>query len=159
MIFVALGTQDKSFTRLLETIERQIEMGNIKDKVIVQAGYTKFISDKMEIFDYISMSEFEKNIDKCDLFITHGGVGNILTALQKGKKIIAAPRLAKYKEHTNDHQIQIVNSMAEGGYLLKFDEQANMTEVLEKAKTFKPKKWHSNTDKFNHKLLEYINGN
>ena len=86
MIFVALGTQDKSFTRLLETIERQIEMGNIKDKVIVQAGYTKFISDKMEIFDYISMSEFEKNIDKCDLFITHGGVGNILTALQKGKK-------------------------------------------------------------------------
>ena len=51
MIFVALGTQDKSFTRLLETIERQIEMGNIKDKVIVQAGYTKFISDKMEIFD------------------------------------------------------------------------------------------------------------
>ena len=30
MIFVTLGTQDKSFSRLLDAIEKQIENGNIK---------------------------------------------------------------------------------------------------------------------------------
>ena len=42
MIFVSLGTQDKSFKRLLDAIEKQIDKGNIKEEVIVQAGYTKY---------------------------------------------------------------------------------------------------------------------
>ena len=44
MIFVTLGTQDKSFNRLLEKVDRQIDLGNIKEKVIVQAGFTKYNS-------------------------------------------------------------------------------------------------------------------
>ena len=43
MILVSLGTQDREFTRLLQAIEREIINGNIKEKVIVQAGETKFI--------------------------------------------------------------------------------------------------------------------
>ena len=49
MIFVTLGTQDKGFPRLLEAIDREIELGNIKDKVIVQAGLTDYNSKNMEI--------------------------------------------------------------------------------------------------------------
>ena len=48
MIFVTLGTQDKSFTRLLEAIDREIDNGTIKEKVIVQAGLTKYKSKNME---------------------------------------------------------------------------------------------------------------
>ena len=36
MIFVTLGTQDKSFERLLRDIQKQIDLGNIKEKVVVQ---------------------------------------------------------------------------------------------------------------------------
>ena len=50
MIFVVLGTQDKSFERLLKAIDEQIEMKNIKEKVIVQAGscllYTSDAADE-----------------------------------------------------------------------------------------------------------------
>ena len=38
MILVVLGTQDKQFTRLLEAVDREIEKGVIKEKVVVQAG-------------------------------------------------------------------------------------------------------------------------
>ena len=38
LIFVSLGTNDKSFERLLKTIDKEIEKGNIKDKVIAQSG-------------------------------------------------------------------------------------------------------------------------
>ena len=81
MIFVTLGTQDKEFTRLLEAIDREIEKGNIKERVVVQAGYTKYESKNMEIFDLISTDEFNKYIKSADLIITHGGAGSILTAI------------------------------------------------------------------------------
>ena len=53
MILVTLGTQDKTFVRLLDEIDKLINKGIIKDKVIVQAGFTKYSSDNMEIFDLI----------------------------------------------------------------------------------------------------------
>ena len=87
MIFVTLGTQDKEFPRLLEAIDKAIEKGEIKEKVIVQAGNTKYQSENMEIFDLISPDEFNKYIDNCDILITHGGVGSIITAVKKGKKV------------------------------------------------------------------------
>ena len=57
MILVTLGTQDKKFTRLLEAIQKQIDKGNIKDKVIVQAGCTKYESKDMEILDLLHYIE------------------------------------------------------------------------------------------------------
>ena len=51
MIFVTLGTNDKSFKRLLDAFEKEIELGNIKDKVIVQSGFTKYNSKKMKVID------------------------------------------------------------------------------------------------------------
>ena len=108
MILVILGTQDKGFPRLLKAIDREIKKGNIKDKVVVQAGSTKYSSKNMEIFDLLPGPEFEKLMDDADIIITHGGVGSILSAIKKNKKVIAAARLAKYKEHHNDHQKQVI---------------------------------------------------
>ena len=159
MIFVALGTQDKSFERLLKIIDENIQNKVINEKVIVQAGYTKYKSDNMQIFDYVSIDDFNKYINECSLFITHGGVGNILTTLKLNKKVIAVPRLAKYKEHTNDHQLQIVNNFYKKGYILRLLETDDFKDVYEKAKNFEPKKWVNNNDLLISKLKEYIDNN
>ncbi len=156
MIFVTLGTQDKPFKRLLDAIQKQIDNGNIKEKVIVQAGYTKFYSNDMEIYDLINMDDFDKLIKDCNILITHGGVGNILTGLKYGKKIIAAARLAKYGEHTNDHQLQIVDKFADEGYILKLDNFNKLNDVLKKAIKFEPKEYVSNTENFCRHLMEEI---
>ena len=57
MILVLLGTQNNSFNRLLEEIERNIENDNIKEEVLVQAGCTKYKSKKMKIFDFVSRED------------------------------------------------------------------------------------------------------
>ena len=88
MILVILGTQDKQFPRLLEAVDKAIDDGTIKDKVVVQAGQTKYESKNMEIFDLLPSPEFNKLMDEADLVITHGGAGSILTAIKKGKKKI-----------------------------------------------------------------------
>ena len=156
MILVVLGTQDKEFSRLLEAVDKEIERGNIKDKVVVQAGQTKYESKNMEILDLVSAPEFDKLLDKADIVITHGGAGTILNSIKKGKKIIAAARLAKYKEHHNDHQKQIIKEFADQGYLLELKDFNKLGKMLEKVKSFKPKKFVSNTDNMVKLLENYI---
>lgn len=116
--------------------------------MIVQAGFTKYKSDKMKIFDLISQEDFSNYMQKADLIITHGGVGSIITALNHGKKVIAAPRLSKYGEHVNDHQLQIIKCFEQKNYILPLYDFEKLNEVIEKSKTFIPSKFISNRDNF-----------
>lgn len=154
MILITLGTQDKQFYRLLEAVQKQIDNKVIKDKVIVQAGCSSdFESKDMEIFDLIPMDEFDNLIKECDILITHGGVGSIITGLKNNKKVIAAARLEKYGEHVNDHQLQIIENFTNSGYIMSLDNFDELDQILNKIKKFKPKKYKSNTKKFI-KILE-----
>lgn len=156
MILVTLGTQDKTFDRLLKAIDKQIKKGNIKDRVVVQSGFTKYESDNMEVFDLIPMKTFDKLMDEADLVITHGGVGSILSAIRKNKKVIAIPRLSKYKEHTNDHQKQIVEEFVNKGYILTCKDLNKIDLVIEDTKTFEPKKYKSNNNKIIKIIEDFI---
>lgn len=156
LILITLGTQDKQFYRLLEAVQKQIDNKKIKEEVIVQAGCSSdFKSNDMKIFDLIPMDEYDELIEKCDVLITHGGVGTIITGLKNNKKVIAAARLEKYKEHVNDHQLQIVENFTNSKYILSLDNFDELDKVIEKAKKFKPKKYKSNNEKFI-KLLKAI---
>ena len=156
MILVALGTQDKGFPRLIEAVETQVKLGNIKEKVIVQAGSTKYKSDILEIFDYIPIDEFKKHIENARVIITHSGVGTIISGLNNNKKLIVAPRLKKYKEHVNDHQLQILENFSEEGYVLPLVDFSKLEEVLKQVETFTPKEFVSNNENFLEKLKKEI---
>jgi len=155
LIFVMLGTQKQSFERLLNYIENS----KLSDQIIVQAGYTKFKSEKMEIFDFISYDEIEKNIKKADLIITHGGTGSIIDSLKYEKKVIACARLKKYQEHIDDHQLELINIFAEEGYLLELNENKNLDDLLNNLDKFKPKKYISNSQDFIDNLVKEIDRN
>lgn len=149
MILITLGTQDKPFYRLLEAVQKQIDNKKINDKVIVQAGISAdFKSKDMEIFDLIPMDEFDKLISECDVLITHGGVGSIITGIKNNKKVIAAARLKRYGEHVNDHQLQIIENFVNSGYILPLDNFNELDVVLDKTTKFKAKKFKSNTKEF-----------
>ncbi len=156
MILVTLGTQDKPMTRLLEKIENEIQNGSITDEVIVQAGYTKFKSDNMKIFDLIPIDELEDLTKKADIIITHGGVGSITAPLKLGKTVIACPRLKKFNEHTNNHQLEIIESFSKLGFILSFNEDDNLADILAKASTFVPKPFTSNTNNMINLIDKYI---
>lgn len=156
MILVLLGTQDKSFKRLIEAVEKQVINKNIKEKVIVQAGTTKYESKYLEIFDLLPEEELTKLIQESSLVITHGGVASILTALKNNKKVIAAARLKEYKEHDNDHQLQIIKEFKSEKYILELKDFDKLDLLLKESKEFKQKKYKSNNKKFITDLTDYI---
>lgn len=159
MILVLLGTQDNSFHRLLDKIQELIDKKVIKEEVVVQAGRTKYQSKDMKIFSLVSQDKLKELTEKADIVITHGGVGSIVMSLKMGKKVIAVPRLSTFGEHVNDHQIQIVDSFDKQGFLIGVIELDNLEKALEKAKTFKPKKFVSQTDNMIKIIEDFIDNN
>lgn len=156
MILVGLGTQDKSFDRLLKQIDKEIKNGNITEEVIVQAGYTKYESKNMKIFDYVTQEELNEYVKKARLIITHAGVGSMLVGLENNKKVIAVPRLEKYKEHANDHQVQIAEQFSEEGYVIYLKNLKDLGQIINDIDNFKPKKLKHNT-KIIETIEEFIN--
>lgn len=142
MILVLLGTQNNSFHRLLEEIEKNIENGNINEEVVIQAGYTKFESQtkkqQVTVFNTIPKNELDNLIEKANLVISHGGVGSMVTANQKGKKVIAVPRHKKYHEHVNDHQVETIQIFAKRGYVMPLNDVQELAKALKEVKDFNP---------------------
>ena len=153
MILVLLGTQNNSFHRLLEEIDKNIEDGTISEEVIVQAGYTKFNSKNMKIFDLIPKEKLEELQESASLIITHGGVGSIVSSIEKNKKVIAVPRLHEYEEHVNNHQKEIVTDFDKKGYIIGIENVEDLKEAIIKSKTFEPVEYQSNNQKML-KILE-----
>lgn len=56
------------------------------------------------------------------------------------------PRLAKYGEHINDHQKQIIEKFDEAGNIIGVSDLDNLSKYLKMVKKFKPKKYKSNTN-------------
>lgn len=156
MILVLLGTQNNSFVRLLQEVEKNINSGNITDEVVVQAGYTKYNSNKMKIHNLISSQEMEQLVDEANLVISHGGVGSTLQCVKKGKVVIGVPRQKKYNEHVNDHQKQLIETFASQGYIIGIKEVADLEKALKQAKEFRPKKYISNTENMIRLIEEYV---
>ena len=51
------------------------------------------------------------------LIICHGG-STVLGAIRLGKVPVVMPRMTKYHEHVNDHQVQFVRALAAEGWLI-----------------------------------------
>ena len=159
MILVTLGTNDKPFTRLLDAVEHAIEEGIIQEEVIVQAGFTKYKSDRMKVIDYIDREQFADYLAKADLLITHGGAGTIMTGLNKGKRILAAARLSAYGEHVNDHQIQLLEAFESKGYLIYMKNLDDIRPYLKAAETFVPEPYVSQRDHMASLIENWIDEN
>lgn len=156
MILVMLGTQKNDFSRLLKEIENCINDGIIKEQVIVQAGSTKYQTDKMQIFDLIAREDLDKKKQEARIIITHGGVGSIVGSLKMNKKIIAVPRLKQYGEHVNDHQKQIVENFDKQGYIKGVFDIKDLKQALQDIESFTPKKFESNTQSIINIVENYI---
>ena len=109
MIFITLGSQKFQFNRLLKKVDELIGEGVVKDDVFAQIGASDYKPKNYAYKEFLSREEFVEKTNLCDLIITHGGTGAIIGAIKKGKKVIAIPRLEKYGEHVDDHQLQLLD--------------------------------------------------
>ncbi len=146
MIFVTLGSQKFQFDRLLRAIDMQIGSGRITDTVFAQTGYSSYVPENFGYKDFLDRDEFSCMQNKCDIIITHGGTGAIVSALKKSKKVIAVARLEKYGEHVDDHQLQIIKQFTRSGLICECNDCDRLGEIIEQVRNTDFVHYVSNTE-------------
>ena len=158
MIFVTLGSQKFQFNRLLKELDRLVAENKIDDKVFAQVGYSDYKPEHYEYKDFLDRDEFKKIMSESHTVIAHGGTGAIITAVKQGKKVIAIPRLAKYGEHVDDHQIQLVDEFKELNLIEPVYDEKDLERAINESKTKTYNKYVSNTDSIVEDIEKFIEG-
>lgn len=122
MIFVTVGTNKFSFNRLIKKIDELIRDGKITEKVVMQIGHSTYEPKYASWFRFESYEKIKELTKKARLVITHAGVGSILTSLSFNKITIVVPRMKKFNEHIDDHQVELARELSkESKVLVVFD--------------------------------------
>lgn len=156
MIFITLGSQKFQFNRLLTEIDNLIEEGNIEEEVFAQIGYSDYKPKNYKYKEFLDRDEFSSVMKKCDRVITHGGTGAIISAIKQGKKVIAIPRLKKFDEHVDDHQLQIVEEFKKMNFIETTTNIKNLDKLLNRLNEIEYRRYISNTGNILESIVSFI---
>lgn len=112
MILVTIGLM-YGFDRLIKEMDEIA--GRVGEEVIMQIGETTYEPKNARYFRFASKEEMDGLYDDARVVVCHAGVGSVLTALEYGKPVIAVPRRKKYREHIDDHQLDISRELEKQG--------------------------------------------
>lgn len=158
MIFVTVGSQKFQFDRLIRSVDALVASGAVNGGAFAQTGACTYVPEHMGHEAFLDREAFRSQMDACDVVVTHGGTGAIISAVKDEKKVIAVPRLAKYGEHVDDHQIEIVNQFGEMGLIEPCLDPEGLSEAYVRVMTKNYLSYRSNTAHFCADLSEYIDG-
>lgn len=159
MIFVILGTQKFQLNRLLKTLDELVQDNKITEEIIAQIGNSGYEPQNFSWYRFLDKEKFDTYIRQADLVITHSGVGSIITALNSRKPIIVFPRLVKYKEHVDDHQLDIARAFEKKNYVLCCYEEDDLIDLIRKSSQFQYEEYISSTEKMIGIIRNYLKVN
>ncbi len=117
MIFATVGTNHARFGRMLEALAAWPGT----EELVVQHGPVAVERPGAVLKPYLSFDEMVSYIEESRLVVTHAGVGSILLALAHGKGPIVVPRLRRYGEAVDDHQLVFARRLDEDGLVTMVD--------------------------------------
>ncbi|MDY6965778.1 MAG: PssE/Cps14G family polysaccharide biosynthesis glycosyltransferase [Halobacteriota archaeon] len=131
MIFVTVGSHYQGFERLIKKMDKIAE--KIDEKVIMQIGHTEYAPKNAEYFDFEDYEKIQSLNREARVVVCHGGVGSVITALEQESFVIVVPRLKRFGEVADDHQLEIAGSLAEEGKITVVHDVNDLEEALKDA--------------------------
>jgi UDP-N-acetylglucosamine transferase subunit ALG13 len=130
VIFVALGTHEQPFERALDAVAA---LSGSHDQVI-QHGHTPPRAGlRARWIEFGPYDEILTLMHEATAVVCHAGVGTILSALGAGKCPVVLPRLARFGEHVDDHQLQITEAFAARGIVVACTGADDIEACIERA--------------------------
>ena len=134
MIFITLGTSPYPFNRAVRWIEDLCEVGRLAEPVLFQYGSSESALclkrfDNISVFESVSADEFAKAAKGSRLTISHAGQGSTFTLAKQEVPFAILPRLARYGEHVDDHQLGFARNVEKFGVRVCL-EPSQLAEVV-----------------------------
>lgn len=157
MIFIVLGTQKFQLNRLLKLLDGLVEKGQICDDVYAQIGNSTYIPKHYKYVRFLNKKDFEQKMEECEIVVSHSGVGTIISGLKHEKPVIVFPRLEKYGEHVDDHQLEIGESFSKNNLVFLCGENDDLLELIKKSRIHKFNKYVSQREKMITTVNNFLN--
>ena len=157
MIFVILGTQKFQLNRLLIEIDDLIETGGITQEVIAQFCVSDYEPKHYKYYRYVDKKQFDEFILQSTVVITHSGVGSIISALKSKKPVVIYPRLQKYHEHVDDHQLDIAKAFEKKNFVICRYDDVPLPLVLKRCRHFPFADYVPNTNQMISIIQDFLN--
>lgn len=126
--FVSVGNATQPFTRLLEAVCALAPQ--LPQPVFVQFGIAQpFACPACTGVGFLAMGEFAQRVSEAELLILHAGAGSVIHAIHAGKVPVVMPRLAKYGEHVDDHQLEFAHELEKTGKVLVAHDAATLAQA------------------------------
>jgi len=138
MIFLTVGTQFP-FDRLVRAVDDIVEEGLITETVFGQVGQGGCRPRNFESVACLDKEAFDQFVRQASRMIGHAGMGTITVALNNHKPLLVLPRLKKYHEVVNDHQVAIARRLSELGHVLAVHDVEDLRDGVRRLETFVPK--------------------
>ena len=85
--------------------------------------------------------------------------GNVkVSVVKKGKKVIAVPRRAKYGEHVDDHQLQLIKQFDDLNLICSCQDTGKLDVALKTVQLTRYNSYESNTINIISSIEDYIKG-
>ena len=151
-LFVLAGTQRFPFGRLIGALNQLVESGMYMPEEIVMQASVFPIEPLFAHDSYIPKEEFDGYLNEAEVVITHGGVNSVMAPMEQGKPLVIVPRMKRYGEHIDDHQLEIAEMMEKRYDVTVVRDMAQLPEAIRRAQTHRYKPWVSHTAE----LIQYI---
>jgi beta-1,4-N-acetylglucosaminyltransferase len=114
VIYVTLGTMFLGFHRLVRAADAIA--ADTDEQVVVQCDQAVAPPRYAAWFRCLPHGAVLELQRHARVVVAHAGIGATLDALHTGRPLILVPRLKRYGEHMNDHQLDIAEAVARRGW-------------------------------------------
>ena len=155
MIFLTVGTQFP-FDRLVKAVDETVSKNGLDEQIFAQVGTTTYRPRNFEAVPELEKSVFDKYFREADGVISHAGMGCIAMALENRKPLLVMPRLKKYGEVVNDHQVAIAKKFEKPGHLLVAYCKGDLPEKMRQLKTFIPRERETQPEAVSERIAQFL---
>jgi UDP-N-acetylglucosamine transferase subunit ALG13 len=131
-VVVTLGTmRTYGFRRAVEALVKLLpDVAEADAEVLWQTGATDCSGLSIDCRDTVPVGELRAAVAEADLVVAHAGIGSALMALDCGRAPLLLPRLERFGEHVDDHQVLIGSELALRGLAEPCDPYALSADLL-----------------------------
>lgn len=126
------------FDRLIRAVDEWASSTSRSD-VFAQIGRSEYRPRAIQTAQFLAPGEFERRMDEASAVVAHAGTGTIIAALQRGKPLLVLPRLSKFDETRNDHQVPTAKHFGDAGYVLVAQDESELPRRLRDLQAFRPR--------------------
>jgi UDP-N-acetylglucosamine transferase subunit ALG13 len=132
MIFVSVGTHEAPFDRML----RAVYSLDLDEELVVQHGSSSVRSERASVeVDYLTFDEVVSYIRDARAVVMHAGVGSVMISLANGKRPIVMARRRQFREHVDDHQVELARRMSDSGLATFVGDDDELADALTRDRT------------------------